>query len=207
MMTGLGLLSAALSRVSVVSSTLSFSVTSIRSISLNTNPLLLRTSACHFAEPLKKKKRLDPQVLKQREERKKKRLEKQIRRLERNARQLKPIEEVETPLKLIDERQIRSRNLPPVSPEEEEQRALLFKEWARYKRDQRISDIQMIDRVVFSQQKALDELRIASESLYLEAIKIDQKLLPFEATGPVRTPAIKGYSVADGDYLDVSKKW
>jgi large subunit ribosomal protein L40 len=54
------------------------------------------------AEPLKKKKRIDPAILKQREERKKKRLEKQIRRLERNARQLKPIDELEVPLELID---------------------------------------------------------------------------------------------------------
>lgn len=54
------------------------------------------------AEPLKKKKRIDPAILKQREERKKKRLEKQIRRLEKNARQLKPIDELEVPLELID---------------------------------------------------------------------------------------------------------
>ena len=54
------------------------------------------------AEPLKKKKRIDPAVLKQREERKKKRLEKQIRRLEKNARQLKPIDELEVPLSLLD---------------------------------------------------------------------------------------------------------
>ena len=51
---------------------------------------------------MKKKKRIDPAILKQREERKKKRLEKQIRRLERHARQLKPIEELEVPLEFID---------------------------------------------------------------------------------------------------------
>jgi hypothetical protein len=51
---------------------------------------------------LKKKKRLDPAIFKQREERKKKRLEKQIRRLERHARQLKPIDELEVPLEFLD---------------------------------------------------------------------------------------------------------
>lgn len=56
------------------------------------------------AEPLKKKKRVDPQVVKAREDRRRKKLEKQIRRLERNARQLKPIDELEIPLNLIDER-------------------------------------------------------------------------------------------------------
>lgn len=57
------------------------------------------------AEPLKKKKKLDPAVIKQREERKRKKLEKQIRRLEKNARQLKPIDELEVPLTLIDEKE------------------------------------------------------------------------------------------------------
>lgn len=58
-----------------------------------------------FAEPLKKKKKLDPAIVRAREERKKKKLEKQIRKLEKNARQLKPIEDIETPLNLIDEKE------------------------------------------------------------------------------------------------------
>jgi large subunit ribosomal protein L40 len=56
------------------------------------------------AEPLKKKKKVDPAVLKAREDRKKKKLEKQIRRLEKNARQVKPLEECEIPLSLLDEK-------------------------------------------------------------------------------------------------------
>lgn len=43
-------------------------------------------------------------MIKAREERRRKKLEKQIRRLEKNARQLKPIDEMEVPLVLIDER-------------------------------------------------------------------------------------------------------
>lgn len=73
--------------------------------------LISTTSAATFyatpmlcAEPLKKKKRIDPSVIKAREERRRKKLEKQIRRLEKNARQLKPIDEMEVPLVLIDER-------------------------------------------------------------------------------------------------------
>lgn len=57
------------------------------------------------AEPLKKKKRLDPAIIRAREERRKKKIEKQIRRLEKNARQLKPIEECEVPLTVLDERE------------------------------------------------------------------------------------------------------
>lgn len=55
------------------------------------------------AEPMKKKKKLDPAIVKAREDRRRKKLEKQIRRLEKNARQLKPIDELEVPLNLIDE--------------------------------------------------------------------------------------------------------
>jgi large subunit ribosomal protein L40 len=64
-----------------------------------------------LAEPLKKKKKLDPQIIKQREERRRKKLEKQIKRLERNARQLKPIDELEVPLTLLDEKKSVIRSL------------------------------------------------------------------------------------------------
>lgn len=68
----------------------------------------LRLHECNFslvfsAEPMKKKKKIDPAIVKAREDRRRKKLEKQIRRLEKNARQLKPIDELEVPLHLIDE--------------------------------------------------------------------------------------------------------
>lgn len=69
------------------------------------NILFIQPTAVLNAEPLKKKKKLDPAIIKQREERKKKKLEKQIRRLEKNARQLKPIDELEVPLELIDQKE------------------------------------------------------------------------------------------------------
>lgn len=54
---------------------------------------------------MKKKKRLDPAIIRAREERKKRKLEKEIRRLEKHAKQLKPISEMEVPSKLIEERE------------------------------------------------------------------------------------------------------
>lgn len=51
-------------------------------------------------EPLKKKKRLDPAILKARLDRKKRKIEKQIRRLQKNMRQFKPVEEIEKPREL-----------------------------------------------------------------------------------------------------------
>lgn len=56
----------------------------------------------YSAEPLKKKKRVDPAIIKAREDKRKRRLEKQIRRLEKNARQTKPMDECEVPLVLVN---------------------------------------------------------------------------------------------------------
>ncbi|KAL9896705.1 mitochondrial ribosomal protein L40 isoform 2-T2 [Glossina fuscipes fuscipes] len=159
------------------------------------------------AEPLKKKKKLDPQIIKQREDRRKRKLEKQIRRLEKNARQLKPVEELEVPLELIDQKEQRVRDLPPISAEEVERRYDLNKRWTRYKHEQKMLDLQIMDRLMLSQQKALDELRLESEELYQEAIQPDVSLLPVRVKGPVATPPIEGYNSPDGDYLLDAKKW
>ncbi|XP_044745718.1 39S ribosomal protein L40, mitochondrial [Coccinella septempunctata] len=167
----------------------------------------IHTTPILWAEPLKKKKKLDPAVVRAREERKRKKIEKQIRRLEKNARQLKPLEECEIPLNIIDERDIRTRSNPPLPEEELERRALLEKSWSKYKQNHHLRDIKMLDRILFSQQKALDELRAESEELYQEAIQTDFHLIPFKSEGPVQTPPIDNYDVPDGDYLDVSRKW
>lgn len=44
-------------------------------------------------------------LVRQREERKKKKIEKQIRRLEKNASQLKPIDELEVPRVILQEKE------------------------------------------------------------------------------------------------------
>jgi len=66
----------------------------------------------------------------------------------------------------------RLRKLPPISEEEAESRILLQKEWNRYKTQQHLANIQALDSIFYSQQKALDELRAESEDLYQEAIQV-----------------------------------
>lgn len=63
----------------------------------------LHISPALYAEPQKKKKRLDPAIIKAREDRSRRKLEKAIRKLEKHARQLKPIDENEVPDCIIDE--------------------------------------------------------------------------------------------------------
>ncbi|XP_022913089.1 large ribosomal subunit protein mL40 [Onthophagus taurus] len=171
------------------------------------NKLFLHTTPALCAEPLKKKKRLDPAVIKARDDRKKKRIEKQIRKLEKNARQLKPIEELEIPMVIIDHKKERYRKSPALTAETLEERILLEKQWSQFKKQEYVKDLKMLDRIAYSQQKALDELRKESEELYQEAIQPDLQLIPYGFIGPVETPPIEGYNAPDGDYQDVSKKW
>ncbi|XP_030763429.1 39S ribosomal protein L40, mitochondrial [Sitophilus oryzae] len=179
--------------------------TQFRGIS-TANSLFFKTTPCMLAEPLKRRKRVDPGVVRAREERKKRKLEKQIRRLEKNAKQFKPIEECEVSLTILDEKLERQREVV-LSEETLEKRILLEKKWANYKRVQLLDDLQMIDRVMFAQQRALDQLRKESEELYQEAIQPDFHLIPFKSVGPVETPSIEKYDVPDGEYVDISKKW
>jgi len=191
----------ALSRLSVRA------VPGIRNISACTNPLYFKVSSALLGEPLKRKKRIDPAIVRARQERTKRKLEKQIRRLQKLAKQLKPVSEMEVPLKLIEERTQRLRKLPPISEEEAESRILLQKDWNRYKTQQHLATIQAIDSIVYSQQRALDELRAESEELYQEAIQIDLGLLPHTAKGPLKTPAIENYDNPDGEYTNTTRKF
>jgi len=149
---------------------------------------------------------MDPAVLKAREDRRRKKLEKYIRRLEKNARTLKPIDELETPLNLLDEREMRTRKLQ-ISEQEQERRSLLMKKWPQYRKEQKLNDLKMLDKVFAAQEKALQELRFESEELYQQAIQTDMDMIPFVARGPVQTPPIKGYSYVDGDYNDITKRY
>ncbi|CAH1981263.1 unnamed protein product [Acanthoscelides obtectus] len=178
----------------------------LRNIAL-TAPNNFHASQVLLAEPLKKKKRLDPAVVRAREERKKKKIEKQIRRLEKNARQLKPIEECQLPLQVSDNVEKRQRVLPPLSSELLEKRVMLMKKWSQFKHAEHLKDLQILDKLVYNQQKALDELQKESPELYYQAIQFDFQLMNFTCQGPVETPPIVGYDVPDGDYQDKTKKW
>lgn len=46
------------------------------------------------------------------------------------------------------------------------------KDWNKYKTQQHLANIQAIDSIFYSQQRALDELKAESEDLYQEAIQV-----------------------------------
>lgn len=178
-----------------------------RMLYVNMCPLRFKATPLLCAEPLKKRRKIDPQILKMREERKKRRIEKQIKKLERSERQLKPVDEMEVPPHLFQEKEVRTRHLAPITQEEQDGRISLKKRWSEYKYEQFTSELNMIDRMISSQTKALEELRLESEELYKEAIQIDPVLIPYQTIGPVRTPPVKDYDSPDGMFIDVTRKW
>ncbi|XP_033328073.1 mitochondrial ribosomal protein L40 isoform X2 [Megalopta genalis] len=185
----------------------SLSIVDPRNISTCTYPLYFQVTDVLSGLPIKKKRKLDPAIIRAREERKKRKLEKQIRRLEKHAKQLKPIFEVESSIELAKQKEERYRTPTTLSPEELEKRSLLEKEWTRYKQDQWLKDTYAIQSMMVSQERALIELRIVSEYLYEKAIEFDESFLPYRACGPVNTPSIRNYESPDGVYADTTMKY
>ncbi|XP_064650884.1 large ribosomal subunit protein mL40-like [Lineus longissimus] len=178
-----------------------------RHLHTQNGPLAFRTSAVLGGEPMKKRKKQDPMIAIQREKKKERKLEKAIKRLEKFGRKLKPIEEIAGDTKLRKEANIRRRDGPVLTFEEAEERALVEKDWCRYKVQMYRDQCWTIAKTQAAQERALDELRKESEELYQKAIQIDSKLIPFKKSGPVDTPPIKDYDCPDGDYTDTTKTY
>lgn len=174
-------------------------------------PLQFQFSPVLWAEPLKKKKRVDPSLIREKSERKVRRIAKEIRRHEKVARKHKPLTELEVPKAILKDtgNEGDTRKRPPVeiTDEEKARRADILREWAEYKNNQHIAEIRMINRIMASQEKALDELKDASPELYEEALQIDPTLIPFQMAGPVETPPIKNYDHPEGEYVDITKQY
>ncbi|GFS13183.1 39S ribosomal protein L40, mitochondrial [Elysia marginata] len=71
------------------------SLLSCRQIHVQVTPLLFRATQQLLAEPMKKKKRIDPSILAAREAKKIKKIEKEIKKLTRFGKILKPVNEIE----------------------------------------------------------------------------------------------------------------
>jgi len=160
-----------------------------------------------MAEPLKKKKKLDPAIQRAKDERMRRKLGKAIRKLEKHEKQLKPIEECEVPIPVIKNFKERERRLPQLPADVLNQRWRIQKEWCRYRFDQVVSEVRLFQRIQKSQEKALAQLRLESEELYWAAVEVDEQLLPYTAKGPVNSPPFDTYQMPDGDYTDITQKW
>ncbi|KOC63350.1 39S ribosomal protein L40, mitochondrial [Habropoda laboriosa] len=183
------------------------SVSNLRNVSTYTHPLCFRTTETLLGEPLKKKKKLDPAIVRVREERKRRKLEKRIRVLEKHSGYMKPIFEINTLPELI-EKENRSCHLTvPLSEEEIKRRYLLEREWSKYKQNQWSKNLHVIKSMTVSQEIALKELKAVSKQLYKKAVAFDNLCLPYNAVGPAHTPPINNYDSPDGEYTETTIKY
>lgn len=160
--------------------------------------MTLRTTTPLRAEP-KKKKKVDPK----REQMVRERLKKKLKKLEKVPPELIPIEDFIVSSKCMDE--ARSRSPPATSFEENERRALLLKEWSRYKQEQHMAEKKAVESALEAQREALEELRLSSHELYLAALKPDISLFPFTHNGPAYTPPKTKYEAPEGKYHDITR--
>ncbi|XP_040107250.1 39S ribosomal protein L40, mitochondrial [Oryx dammah] len=157
------------------------------------------SALCFRAEPLRKKKKVDPK----KDQAAKERLKKRIRRLEKATQELIPIEDFITPVEFLNQ----ARQRPPVELpfEESERRALLLKKWSLYKQREHELERAAIASLLEAQREALQELELTAPELHAEATKRDPSLFPFERQGPDYTPPIANYQPPEGRYQDITK--
>ena len=84
-----------------------------------------------------------------------------------------------------------------ISPEEQERRTLLLKEWSRFKMKQHKEELQRVQELERCREEALKELKKTSLFLYHEAIKVDHDFFPVEFKGPTETPPKADYMAPD----------
>ncbi len=99
----------------------------------------------------------------------------------------------------------RVRDAPKLSFEESERRALLLKEWSKYKYTQHQTEMHSIHEALEAQRRALDELKLESEELYKAAVSPDTDAFPFQHEGPTYTPPITHHEAPEGKYNDVTR--
>ena len=147
-----------------------------------------------------------------------------LKKMEKKDRLPKPLVECEIPIQLHQERSERLRGIE-VRSEEGEARVLDMKDWARhcYVRYRipmtRVLCLQIFsfcarnhneiwrqDKIMMTQQNALDELKKENVGLYEAAIMFDQELIPMTFKGPVATPPIEDY-IQDGEYKDTTQSF
>lgn len=167
----------------------------------------VHTSSVLFAEPLKKKKRMDPVLLKLRVDRKIRKLEKAIRQLENAEKVLKPLMEQTLAPHVYREIDLRVRN-PEMLQQLKDQMDKLLRVWSVYRKEVAEQQQKSIDRMTAAQQRVIDELRNNWPQLYEHAISIDQSLLPYEETHVITdSPPNPSYVPPDGSRTDVTKQW
>uniref|UniRef100_A0A8R1U3M9 Large ribosomal subunit protein mL40 n=1 Tax=Onchocerca volvulus TaxID=6282 RepID=A0A8R1U3M9_ONCVO len=173
------------------------------------NASRLHMSAMQFSSPfVKAQKKMDPEIAKLREERKRKKLKKEIKHLESFGKKPKPVEEFIFDKKYEANINERIRPTVTLSENEKDEREILERDYKLHLNKLAVMDMRWIAESIRKQEKALQKLKMLSPELYKAALEPDECFLQsFVYKGPTLTPPLKSYEPPDGQYIDVSKKW
>lgn len=170
-------------------------------------PQYFHESGTLNAMPMKRKVKIDPRIILEREQKKKKKIENELMKLERLERTLKPVDEFDSQRRLKRVASERTRENTELTREEKLKRFHLEKKWCVYSYKQYKAVCGQINQATKFAAEALAELRKESEELYVQAIQEDPSILSYSKSGPTETPPIKNYQFPDGEYNEVTKVW
>ncbi|KAI6188396.1 hypothetical protein M3Y98_00350200 [Aphelenchoides besseyi] len=167
-------------------------ISSFRQVSVR----MIHASALNSSVFMKKQKKVDPEVAKLREKRKRRKLEREIRLMQRDGKTPKPVTELsvdEKTLEAVDE----LRRVDVALDENTiDQRAVILKAYCKSRNQLATADNHWIRTMINEQNKALNVLKTISPTLYESAVAPDPSFLPFSTRGPVYTPPLKRIHVS-----------
>lgn len=166
------------------------------------------TTSVLLAEPPRKKRRVDPALLRVRVERKILRLEREIQNLERQPRKPIPIEYQLSQEEISELESRPGRTLEDVGTSESAIKAA-YKLWCLYRNEQTKMERRSFRQVESAQQYALDTLKQVDEKLYNQTVALDDlSLIPYTSSQiKKQTAPNPNYKPPDGSIKTISKEW
>lgn len=169
----------------------------------------ISTTSVLNAEPPKKKRRLDPAVLKVRIERKIKKTEREIHKLESEPKQYAPI--LEYQLTNSDIRDLKSRPQHTANDFGLKESSLrgARRLWSFYRQEQARMERKSIRMVELAQANALAQMKDLDQDLYDNTVAADDITLIPHSSSHMRkeTAPNPNYTPPDGIIKDVTKQW
>ncbi|CAJ0587904.1 unnamed protein product, partial [Mesorhabditis spiculigera] len=173
----------------------------------SSNQRFIHTSPATCSVFMKRQKKIDPEIAKTREIRKRKKLEKEIREMMRHSKKPKPVDEMALDVKSAKNLSERIRPPTQLSDEVVDERALVLKEYCRSRSHLMKADEKWIRTSIFLQNKALAELKKLDPKLYEAAIQPDTGSFPQTINGPSLSAPVENYDSPDGEYTDTTRTW
>ncbi|KAH7723169.1 Protein MRPL-40 [Aphelenchoides avenae] len=156
---------------------------------------------------MKKQKKIDPDLAKIREMRKRRKLEREIRQMKKHSKKPKPIDEMTIDVKSAKNLDERIRMIAPVPPAVERERTAVIKEYCASRARMMAADDKWIRESLQAQARALEILKELSPTLYESAVQPDPTILPLVIKGPSITPPLQEYESPDGEYINTTRTY